>query len=140
LGKITEKAHADIGAYVAQHRFDELVCVGELARDIVRGAREAGMDESLIFHFAHSIDAGKFLQERVKKGDVLLVNGSQSVRMEKVVVELMAEPPKLSCCHGRLAGSAGVCAPREGVRRVRAIADRASPVAPSECSDRTAGR
>ncbi len=92
LGKITEKSHKDVGAYVAHHRFDELICVGELARDIVRGAREAGMDESLIFHFASSTEAGKFLQERIRKGDVLLVKGSQGARMEKVVVELMAEP------------------------------------------------
>lgn len=92
LGKISEKSHREIGEFVARSRVDVLVCVGEMARDYVRAAKEAGMPDTSVFHFADSVAAGKFLQERIEKGDLLLVKGSQGARMEKVVVELMAEP------------------------------------------------
>ena len=36
----------------------------------------------------------KFIQERIKSGDIILVKGSQGARMEKVVKEIMAEPLK----------------------------------------------
>ena len=41
-----------------------------------------------------SESAGRFLQDRIRSGDVLLVKGSQAVRMEKIVKELMAEPQR----------------------------------------------
>lgn len=96
LGKISEKSHREVGEFVARSRVDILVCVGEMARDYVRAAKEAGMDENHVFHFADSVSAGKFLQERIESGDVLLVKGSQGVRMEKVVVELMDDPLRAS--------------------------------------------
>ena len=34
----------------------------------------------------------RLLQEKLKEGDVALVKGSQSMRMEKIVKEVMAEP------------------------------------------------
>jgi UDP-N-acetylmuramyl pentapeptide synthase len=43
-------------------------------------------------HFDDSIEAGKFVQEIIKAGDVILVKGSQSMRMERVVEEVMAAP------------------------------------------------
>jgi len=37
-------------------------------------------------------DAGLFLQDKIGRGDVILIKGSQGVRLEKVVKEIMAEP------------------------------------------------
>ena len=36
----------------------------------------------------------KYLKEIIKEGDIILVKGSQSMRMEKVVSEIMAEPAR----------------------------------------------
>ena len=33
-----------------------------------------------------------FVQEKIEKGDVVLLKGSQGIRLEKAVKELMAEP------------------------------------------------
>jgi UDP-N-acetylmuramoyl-tripeptide--D-alanyl-D-alanine ligase len=71
---------------------DLLVCVGNKAKGIAAGAREAGLDQSKIFELDDSIEAGRFMDSQIKQGDIVLVKGSQSMRMEKVVKDLMAEP------------------------------------------------
>jgi len=37
---------------------------------------------------------GKYLQKIIAKGDIIYFKGSQSMRMEKAVEEVMAEPEK----------------------------------------------
>lgn len=91
LGAISEREHRALGKYVAT-ACDLLLAVGEKARDIACGAEEAGMAEEAIFTFHSSESAGRFLQERMKSGDIILVKGSQAMRMEKIVKEVMAEP------------------------------------------------
>lgn len=92
LGAVSEQEHRAIGKRAAEIPVDLLVTVGELARDIARGAIEAGIDETKIQHFKDSIEAGRYLDAQVKKGDIVLVKGSQSMRMEKTVKDIMAEP------------------------------------------------
>ena len=92
LGGFSEQAHQELGQAVAERKIDYLVTVGEKARDIVRGAVGRGMPKDDCFSFAAAEEAGKFLQPRIAEGDLLLVKGSQGMRMEKIVKELMAEP------------------------------------------------
>jgi len=93
LGSYTEKGHAEVGQYVARVA-DILVTVGEKGKMIAEAARQHNMLSDRVFEFADAQKAGLFLQERIKEGDLLLIKGSQSVRMEKIVKELMAEPLK----------------------------------------------
>ncbi len=92
LGAISEEAHQDIGKKIKELKIDYLLAFGEKARDIARGAIEAGMDKDHVYTFSDHHQAGLFLQDRVKKNDIILVKGSQGVRMEKIVKEIMAEP------------------------------------------------
>lgn len=94
LGSISEKEHQRVGECIFENGFDFLIAVGERARDFARGAIKAGMSEDLVFHFKDTKEAGFFIQDRIKEGDVVLVKGSQGARMEKVVKEIMAEPEK----------------------------------------------
>lgn len=96
IGHYTEEGHRLVGQKVAQSGIDYLIAVGEKSRDFARGAKEAGLSENNIFHFNRSEEAGLFLQDRIKEGDVLLVKGSQGARLEKIVKELMAEPERAS--------------------------------------------
>lgn len=96
LGGYSEEGHQDAGKYLAKLEFDKLITVGEYSRDIDRGAKEAGMHEDAIFHFADVSSAGRFLQEIMRTGDLILIKGSQGMRMEKIVKEVMAEPEKAS--------------------------------------------
>ena len=92
LGSETENAHRELGFKVAEFGIDNLITVGEAAKHIAQSAKEAGLDEHRIASFANSVEAGRFLQGKLKPGDVVLVKGSQGARMEKIVKELMAEP------------------------------------------------
>jgi len=96
LGPETENAHREIGLKAAELGVDVLVTVGEASKHTAAAAREAGMDEHRVVSFADSASAGKYLQEVIAEGDLILVKGSQSVRMEKIVKEIMAEPLRAS--------------------------------------------
>ena len=94
IGHYTEEGHRLVGDKVAASGVEHLIAVGEKSRDTVRGALAAGMDEDKVFYFNHAAEAGAFLQERLKAGDIVLVKGSQGMRMERTVKEIMAEPER----------------------------------------------
>jgi len=94
IGSYTEEGHQLVGKKIAESGINHLIAVGEKARDFIRGAKEAGMEDDYIFYFDKPEEAAKFLQNRIKAGDVLLIKGSQGARMEKVVKELMVEPER----------------------------------------------
>ena len=94
LGSSTEEEHTALGKRVAQHNIDVLITVGEASKHIAQGAQDAGMDEHRIIKFADPVTAGKFVQEKISKHDVILIKGSQGSRMEKIVKEVMAEPQR----------------------------------------------
>lgn len=92
LGKYTIKAHQDIGN-LAGSFVDLLVCVGSRAKFISDSAFNQMSAES-IQTFETSDEAKLKVKELIKEGDVVLVKGSQGIRMEKIVEEIMAEPEK----------------------------------------------
>jgi UDP-N-acetylmuramoyl-tripeptide--D-alanyl-D-alanine ligase len=92
LGSVSEQEHRMLGLRVAEAGVDLLVTVGELSRNTRRAAIEAGIPEAQTQHFDTSLDAGRWLDSQVRKGDIVLVKGSQSARMERVVKDVMAEP------------------------------------------------
>lgn len=92
LGEETENAHREIGFKVAEVGVDYLITVGEASKQTAKAALEAGISKDNIYKFSNAISAGKFLQEKIAEGDLILIKGSQSLRMEKVVKEIMANP------------------------------------------------
>ncbi|MES2953397.1 MAG: UDP-N-acetylmuramoyl-tripeptide--D-alanyl-D-alanine ligase [Patescibacteria group bacterium] len=93
LGKYTIDAHKAAGFQVARNA-EYLFTVGQRARFIADGALAEGMKESKIKSYDDSRAAGLALQDFLKKGDLVLVKGSQYVRMERAVLEVMAEPER----------------------------------------------
>ncbi|OGI94858.1 hypothetical protein A3A03_00915 [Candidatus Nomurabacteria bacterium RIFCSPLOWO2_01_FULL_40_18] len=83
LGKYTALAHRDKGKIAAEN-CNILVVVGQRAQDIKQGALLAGMNEKNIFEFLNSKEAGEFMKTFVQRGDLVLVKGSQGMRMERV--------------------------------------------------------
>ncbi|MDD5031618.1 MAG: Mur ligase family protein [Patescibacteria group bacterium] len=92
LGGYSEEGHKEVGRYVAKSGINKLITVGERSRDIARAAEEAGMSRDDIFEYTDVAEAGRFIEQRIEQGDLVLVKGSQGLRLEKIVKEIMAEP------------------------------------------------
>lgn len=93
LGQYSVGEHEKVGKLVVGTA-DILVTVGIRARDIARGALEMGMPETHIRQYEDARWAGKELENVLKPGDVILVKGSQSIRGERAVEEIMAHPER----------------------------------------------
>ncbi len=91
LGKYTVEEHKKIGK-LAGGVCDLLLVVGLRAKSITEGALLGGLSEKNVIEFEDSQKAGKYLEHILKEGDVVLVKGSQSMRMEHAVEEIMAHP------------------------------------------------
>lgn len=91
LGSRSLEEHERVGRKVAQVA-DLFIAIGPEMRIAGAAAEAAGMAADKIEFFSSSAEAGDYLDPLVKKGDVILVKGSQSMRTERVVKELMAEP------------------------------------------------
>lgn len=94
LGSYSEQGHREVGEYAVKSGIDKLIVIGERARDIARGAEESGLKRDHIFQFDTADEARKFVEDRINKGDLILVKGSQGARMEKIVKEIMLNPMK----------------------------------------------
>ena len=94
LGNYTEEGHRLVGIKFVENGLTHLITVGEKARSIIRGAVEAGLADDYIFSFDQAEEVIPFLQSKLKAGDVVLVKGSQGMRLERIVKEIMAEPER----------------------------------------------
>lgn len=93
LGKHTSEAHKLAGEQAA-NSCDLLVTVGIRSKILAESAIDFGLDADSVLQFDSSLEAGQYIQNILQVGDVILVKGSQSTRMEKAVKEIMAEPDK----------------------------------------------
>ncbi len=91
LGKHTIDAHRIIGKQAKTYA-DVLITVGLRAKECAHGAREAGMKDTKIFETENALDAAECMKKIIKKGDVVYIKGSQGMRMERTVKELMENP------------------------------------------------
>ncbi len=91
LGKFTMDEHKRLGRLASEH-VDTLLAVGPRGQYIIQGALEGDMSEKALIEFGDSRSAGKFLEGTLNEHDVILIKGSQSMRMERAVEEIMAQP------------------------------------------------
>jgi UDP-N-acetylmuramoyl-tripeptide--D-alanyl-D-alanine ligase len=91
LGRYSHEEHDRIGRLAAR-QCDVLVAVGVRATGIAAAAKEAGMNEEQIQTFSTSVEAADALLRGVGEGDVVLIKGSQSIRTERIVEALLADP------------------------------------------------
>jgi len=92
LGKFAIDEHKKVGRRIKEDGFDLLFTVGPRAKFIADEARATGFNSENIFEFSSSEEVKKILQEKIKQRDLILIKGSQAMRMEKVVEEIMLHP------------------------------------------------
>lgn len=90
LGKHTVEAHKNIGK-IAKENADILFVVGLRAKSIKEGALEMGMNSENIFEFLESKEVGDFVKDFLQAGDIVLVKGSQGMRMERIVEAILLD-------------------------------------------------
>lgn len=90
LGGQSQELHERIGSRVAELKIDYLVTKGLQARYIASAAEKAGFE--VVFSFDDNESAGKFVQQEMKEGDLILIKGSRGMKMEEITKEIMAEP------------------------------------------------
>jgi UDP-N-acetylmuramoyl-tripeptide--D-alanyl-D-alanine ligase len=90
LGPSSPKLHREAGEYAAKTgKIDYLIGVQGDAAQIVEGAVAAGLPRERTNLFSTPAQAAGFLAEFVRPDDLLLVKGSRTVKMERIVEELL---------------------------------------------------
>lgn len=95
IGKYTLEAHEAVGRLVATSA-DVLFTVGPRAKFIAEAAREKKMKKTAIFSFDTADEARKPVQDFIKKGDLILVKGSHSMELSKIVEEIRDRTPAVA--------------------------------------------
>jgi UDP-N-acetylmuramoyl-tripeptide--D-alanyl-D-alanine ligase len=85
LGAMSAELHYQSGNQIAQRKIDILIGVRGNASFIVRGATSAGLLAKFV---AQPEDAGDWLAENLRVGDVVLLKASRGVKLEKALERL----------------------------------------------------
>ncbi len=93
LGIYTEREHIRLGKKAAGI-VDELITVGLRSQDFIAGAIEAGADKGKTHNFADAVTALNYVKKKLKEGDIILIKGSQGMRLERIVKYVMADQDK----------------------------------------------
>ena len=91
LGEDSAMMHGVVGAYYAKNNGKVLITVGELAKNIEKGAVDAGLPEISAFHFdrydtdeaVHTV--GDAACAVLREGDILLVKASRAIGAERIL-------------------------------------------------------
>jgi UDP-N-acetylmuramoyl-tripeptide--D-alanyl-D-alanine ligase len=90
LGPEGAELHRSCGREAARGGLALVVGVQGQAKEILDGAREAGMDLSRLKFVRDAVQAGDVLARTVKQGDLVLIKGSRGVRLEQAINTLRA--------------------------------------------------
>lgn len=91
LGEFSDEGHSEVGKKVPR-TVDILFTYGEASKMISEKAKTFGMNANKIRHFDKMDDLVAELKNTAKEHDVILVKGSRSMHMEKIVKAIMEKP------------------------------------------------
>lgn len=93
LGKYAAEEHRKVGKELVGIA-DELITVGSRSQLTADEALKSGFATDKVHSFARSTEVSEYLIPRITAGDIILVKGSQAIRMERVVASLLKEQEK----------------------------------------------
>ena len=87
LGADEVKLHQEVGEFAGKLQLDEIICVGDLSKNIIKGIQKVNPDMA-INHFDTRKELLQALPRTIKKGDTILVKASHFMQFEEVVAAL----------------------------------------------------
>lgn len=94
LGINNESGHKEVARKFLEVKGDIFFAVGKRMQFAAEELRKHNIGADRLFVFSDPNLAAKKLKEILQSGDLVLVKGSQGMRMEKIVEEIMLEPEK----------------------------------------------
>ena len=92
LGPDSPKFHYEVGSWMKSHPVDILFTYGELAEQIARGAKRAGMKAEYIHFEENRRDAlAEAIRAKLQPGDCVLLKGSNSMKLREVAAKLLKD-------------------------------------------------
>ncbi|MBI5124217.1 MAG: UDP-N-acetylmuramoyl-tripeptide--D-alanyl-D-alanine ligase, partial [Candidatus Omnitrophica bacterium] len=88
LGEREKDFHALAGELIAKSGFEGLVTFGSLSRHTSMRAVECGMNKDRVWHVLTHDEAADILRKLAKAGDLILIKGSRTMKMERVIEKL----------------------------------------------------
>ena len=88
LGPTSPQLHRDCGRRAAEAGCRLVMALGEQADEVAAGAREGGLSAEAALAFGDRLELIEAAQERFEEDEVVLVKGSRSMGMERVVKAL----------------------------------------------------
>lgn len=86
LGENWKELHQEVGSYAAKSGIPVLVCIGEMAAEIAKGARDAGAENVNLFTSKDDFFAN--LDHVLESGDTILVKASHMMGFSEIVARL----------------------------------------------------
>ena len=83
LGTYEQTLHEQVGEHVVLKGIDELICVGKASVFMVEKAKSLGYTHAC--HFDNNEQLKNSLKDLIKEGDVLLLKGSNGMKLKEVV-------------------------------------------------------
>ncbi len=91
LGATSQAAHRATGQLLAELELDFVFAIGAHAEDVAMGATTAGMARDRVRVAKNHAEASRGLREMLQGNDWVLVKGSRSMQMERIVEDLCGE-------------------------------------------------
>lgn len=86
LGEFSEQLHRNVGKHVAIKNIDLLIVVGNEAKYIASGAKDAGMNN--IYYCKDNEEVINYLGNNLCSNDVVLLKGSNGMNLKNVVAQI----------------------------------------------------
>ncbi len=96
LGSISDEEHKKVGEFAGGLGLDRLITIGGQGRIIAAAAIAAGMPQDCVSSFDSPDEAMESVKSYIDPEVLILLKGSQGMRLEKITKEIMAEPMRAS--------------------------------------------
>lgn len=88
LGVEAARFHKTVGELIAASGADGLITIGKFSKYTLSGASSRGMSKDSLWHCDTHDEIAEVLKKVARRGDMVLVKGSRSMKMERVIEKM----------------------------------------------------